>query len=89
MNRVLGLWVYLKLPKPTFLFLIINPNMEFIGTLQKSRFWWVKVGFRTLSLGFRALGKDSGVWGLGLGICFCFSRGSAAGSRSSAISPKP
>ena len=20
--------------------------MEFIGTLQKSRFWWVKVGFR-------------------------------------------
>ena len=24
-----------------------KPNMEFIGTLRKSRFWWVKVGFRT------------------------------------------
>ena len=34
--------VYLNLPKPTF---CINPIMEFIGTLQKSRFWWVKVGF--------------------------------------------
>ena len=22
---------------------MINPNMGFIGTLQKSRFWWVKV----------------------------------------------
>ena len=37
---------YLNLPNPTFLsVLIINPNMEFIGTRQKSRFWWVKVGF--------------------------------------------
>ena len=38
----LGLQVegYLKLPNPTFLkVLIINPNMEFIGALQKSRFW--------------------------------------------------
>ena len=36
---------YLNLPNPTFLsVLIINPNMEFIGTRQKSRFWWVKVG---------------------------------------------
>ena len=26
--------------------LIINPNMEFIGTRQKSRFWWVKVESR-------------------------------------------
>ena len=35
---------YLTLPKPTcFWVLIINPNMEFIGTLQKSRFWWVRV----------------------------------------------
>ena len=35
---------YLNLPNPTFLsVLIINPNMEFIGTRQKSRFWWVKV----------------------------------------------
>ena len=23
----------------------MNPNMGFIGTLQKSRFWWVRVGF--------------------------------------------
>ena len=23
-----------------------NPNMEFIGTLQKSRFWQFKVGVR-------------------------------------------
>ena len=31
---------YLNLPKPTLLqVLIIHPNMEFIGTLQKSRFW--------------------------------------------------
>ena len=33
-----------NLPKPTFLWvLIINPNIDFIGTLQKSRFWRVKV----------------------------------------------
>ena len=30
-------------------FLIINPNMNFIGTLQKSRFWRVKVYFSCLS----------------------------------------
>ena len=36
---------YLNLPNPTFLSVpIINPNMEFIGTRQKSRFWWVEVG---------------------------------------------
>ena len=35
---------YLNLPKPTFLqVLIINLNMGFIGSLQESRFWWVKV----------------------------------------------
>ena len=50
----LGAWIvrigfsttldYLNLPNPTFLsVLIINPNMVFIGTRQKSRFWWVKV----------------------------------------------
>ena len=53
----LGFRVYLKLPNPTFLWvLIINPSMEFIGTLQKSRFWEVR--FRKDSqlsplLGFR------------------------------------
>ena len=32
--------LYLNLPKPSFLqVLIINPNMGFIGTLPKSRFW--------------------------------------------------
>ena len=42
---------YLNLPNPTFLsVLIINPNMEFIGTRQKSRFWWVKVGYSKNSL---------------------------------------
>ena len=41
--------VYPNLPKPTFLWvLIINPNIDFIGTLQKSRFWRVKVGVRGL-----------------------------------------
>ena len=35
---------YLNLPNPTSLsVLIINPSMEFIGTRQQSRFWWVKV----------------------------------------------
>ena len=35
---------YLNLPKTEFLeVLIIDPNMEFIGTLRKSRFWQVKV----------------------------------------------
>ena len=35
-----GFRVYLNLPKPIFLWVrIINPSMEFIGTLQKSRFW--------------------------------------------------
>ena len=34
-----GLYVYLNLPNPTFLsVLTINPNMEFIGTRQKSDF---------------------------------------------------
>ena len=38
---------YPNLPKPTFLWvLIINPNIDFRGTLQKSRFWRVKVGPR-------------------------------------------
>ena len=38
--------IYLNLPNPTFLsVLIINPNIDFIGTRQKSRFWWVKVGY--------------------------------------------
>ena len=39
--------LYLSLPKP-YLFCrvpLINPIMEFIGALQKSRFWWVKVVF--------------------------------------------
>ena len=37
--------MFLNLPNPTFFsVLIINPNMEFIGTRQQSRFWWVKVG---------------------------------------------
>ena len=35
----LFLEAYPYLPKPTFLWvLIINPNVHFIGTLQKSRF---------------------------------------------------
>ena len=39
--------MYLNLPNPTFLqVLIINPSIEFIGTLQKSRFWQVKVVIR-------------------------------------------
>ena len=46
--------VYLNLPNPTFLSVrIINPNMEFIGTREKSRFWWVKVD---VQLGFEASG---------------------------------
>ena len=37
-------WSFPNLPKPTFSWvLIINPNIDFIGTLQKSRFWRVKV----------------------------------------------
>ena len=43
---VQGLWrfrIYLKLPNPTFLWvLIFNPNIELSGTLQK------KVGFGSL-----------------------------------------
>ena len=32
--------LYLNLPNPTFLWVLsINPNREFIGTLQKSRLW--------------------------------------------------
>ena len=39
--------VYPNLPKPIFLWvLIIDPNIDFIGALQKSRFWRVKVGPR-------------------------------------------
>ena len=42
---------YLNLPEPTFLSVLIrNPNMEFLGTRQKSRFWWVKVFNDTLKL---------------------------------------
>ena len=33
---------YLNLPNPTFLSVL---KMEFAGTRQKSRCWWVKVGF--------------------------------------------
>ena len=39
-SRFGSLGSYLNLPNPTFLSALIrNPNMEFIGTLQKSRFW--------------------------------------------------
>ena len=42
---------YLKLPNPTFLWVpIINPNMKFMGTLQQSRFWLVKVPQRAEEL---------------------------------------
>ena len=42
-----GFKVYLDLPKPTLLqVLTMNPNINFIGTLQKSRFWRVEVEFR-------------------------------------------
>ena len=34
--------------------LIINPNIDFIGTLQKSRFWRVKVRYKVGHLGNRA-----------------------------------
>ena len=44
-SQGLKVLAYLNLPNPTFLSVpIINPNMEFIGTRQKSRFWWVEVG---------------------------------------------
>ena len=37
--------IYLNPPKPTFAVgSYSNPNMECIGTLQKTRFWWVKAG---------------------------------------------
>ena len=42
--------LYLILPKPTFLWLYDNPDMEFIGALQKSWFWWVEVGFLGVTL---------------------------------------
>ena len=38
------IYIYPNLPIPTLLWvLIINPSIDFIGTLQKSRFWRVKV----------------------------------------------
>ena len=41
--------------------LIISPNIDFIGTLRKSRFWRVKVGSRAVK-GFRLWGfRGSGV----------------------------
>ena len=46
-SRIGGLRAYLNLPKPTLLQApIINPIMEKIRTQQKSRFSWVKVGFK-------------------------------------------
>ena len=49
---------YLKLPNPTFLsVLIINPNMEFIGTGQKSKFRWVKVCYGREVNGRRCVSK--------------------------------
>ena len=34
----------------------MNPNMGYIGTLDKSRFWWVEVGCRVLNYRFGILG---------------------------------
>ena len=49
--------VYLKLPNPTLLkVLLINPNMEFIGILQK------KVGFGRLRYRVYCLGCRSWSW---------------------------
>ena len=63
---IMGFIQYPNLPKPTFLWVvIINPNIDFVGTLQKSRFWRVKVWL--LSSGVM-LGWDSGgaSWVLGV-----------------------
>ena len=50
-SQTVWLRVYPILPKPTFLWvLIINPNVDFIGTLQKSRFWRVEVVTQSVSL---------------------------------------
>ena len=66
--------MYLSLRNPTLLsVLILNPNMEFIGTRQKSRVWQVQVG--TLTIRIRFLGSPGrGPSGRGISAALIFFR---------------
>ena len=48
--------------------LIVNPHMELMRTLQKSRFWWVKVG--CWLQGFRGACRETLLTVAGLGVGF-------------------
>ena len=47
---------------------IMNPSIDFKGTLQKSRFWWGKIGVRVCGSAFRRVSEGrSALWRSGLG----------------------